>query len=181
MLRAFVAIEIPSALRRSLHDTSLEIGSKWADNAVRWVPPENIHLTLRFLGDTKEGQVAALRSGLDEIADDESPFALQLDHTGAFPNLRRPRVIWVGLVDAEERLPPLQRLVERLVRSLGWERERGKTKYSPHVTLGRVRPRSRPPGEEWFTRPPASRFTVEGLSLLRSELRQSGAKGLRRN
>ena len=140
-----------------------------------WVPPENIHLTLRFLGEVEDGLLAALRSGLDEIADDESPFALQLGHTGAFPNLRQPRVIWVGLVDAEEWLLPLQKLVESLVRSQGWECERAK-KFSPHLTLGRVRPKSRPPRGEWVVHPPASRFTVEGLSLVRSELKHSGAE-----
>ena len=139
---------------------------------MRWVRPAGIHLTLRFLGDAPAEQVAAVRAGLDQAAVQCAPFELHLKNLGCFPNLRRPRVIWVGLEDPEERLGELQKAVEEQVRSLGWEPE--ERTFRPHLTLGRVR--QRPPEDTWVQQPPDLGFRAEAIELIQSHLKPSGAE-----
>ena len=141
---------------------------------MRWVRPAGIHLTLRFLGDAPAEQVAAVRAGLDQVAVQCAPFELHLKSLGCFPNLRRPRVIWVGLEDPEERLRELQRAVEEQVRSLGWELE--ERTFRPYLTLGRVRQRQRSSEATWARQPPGGpefsggghRIDPESLETFRS-------------
>ena len=98
-----------------------EVRPHW--RAVRWVKPENVHLTLRFLGATAADQLEELKTALAALAAMVEPFELQLAAMGCFPNVRRPRVIWVGLAGAEDQLLALQRAVEQVVVDLGWQRE----------------------------------------------------------
>jgi len=105
-------------------------------SGVRWVRPANLHLTLRFLGDAVDRNVLmALDRNLTEIAAQTSPFMLHARGTGAFPNLDRPRTIWVGLVS--EQLVRLARQVEDTAVEVGFAPEGGP--YTPHLTIGRVR------------------------------------------
>ena len=141
---------------------------------MRWVRSAGIHLALRFLGDAPAEQVAAVRAGLDQVAVQCAPFELHLKSLGCFPNLRRPRVIWVGLEDPEERLGELQKAVEEQVRSLGWEPE--ERTFRPHLTLGRVRQRQRSPEDTWVQQPPGLGFRAEAIELIQSHLKPSGAE-----
>ena len=115
-----------------------------------------------------------MRTGLDQMAVQCTPFELNLKSLGCFPNLRRPRVIWVGLEDPEERLRALQKAVEEQVRSLGWEPE--ERAFRPHLTLGRVRPRQRLPEGTWVQQPPKMVFRAEAIELIQSHLMPSGAE-----
>ena len=173
--RTFVAIELPADLRDRLSHSAFTMAGKWADGGLRPVASDNIHLTLRFLGDTDVEKVAAVIGGLDEIAAKQATFLVTTDQVGGFPNLRRPRVIWAGLTDPDAQLTTLNRQVERLVQSLGWERERGK-RFSPHLTLARVRQRSRPPVDSWVTERPETPFRVEAICLIESVLKSGGAE-----
>ena len=172
--RTFIAIRLSDEVLELLGELSAQVARAWPEQSVRWVKPEGMHLTLRFLGDTEEEQVSALAAGLDEVADASAPFALHLEGMGCFPNPRRPRVIWVGLQDFEEQLLPLQKVAELLARSRGWERE--KRVFKPHLTLGRVRERAAPPAGEWMREPPALSFQVEAIELIESRLQSSGAE-----
>ncbi len=138
MLRTFIAVRLPEPVLEALGKLAAGVAQDWPPRGVRWVRAEGIHLTLRFLGDTEEEQIAALKLGLDEAVAGFAPFELCFGDMGCFPNVRRPRVIWAGVADAGERLAPLQKAVERMVRAQGWEREQGKA-FRPHLTLGRVR------------------------------------------
>lgn len=172
MLRTFVAVELPEPVRSRLAEVAGALKRQWPADSVRWSRPEGIHLTLRFLGDTRPDQVAGLGEGLDRIAAAQQPFELVLGELGAFPDAGRPRVLWVGLVDPQGSLRLLQRSVEELARSLGWEKER--QAFAPHLTLGRVKPKARAPSR-WGAEAPVARFRAEALSLMESQLKPTGA------
>jgi len=107
---------------------------------ISWVKPQNIHLTLRFLGETEEERVGKITSEIDRIAADFSSVTTQISNLGGFPNLRKPRVIWVGLDESIEPLAKMARQIELAMRELRFEKEKP---FRAHLTLGRVRdPRS---------------------------------------
>jgi len=174
--RTFVAIELPAPVRDELARVADALAGQWPAGSVRWTRPEGIHLTLRFLGDTRPDQVEELGAGLERIAADHAPFDLELGEVGAFPTASRPRVLWVGVKDPGEALRPVQQAVEELARSLGWDRER--QSYKPHLTLGRVRDRARPPGP-WQVAVGRACFRAAGLVLMESLLKPTGAEYVR--
>ena len=178
MIRTFVAIELPPPIRAGLAEWSQRLHGCWPDGAVRWVPADGMHLTLRFLGATEEERVPALAAGLDGIAADQSAFDIEFSDLGGFPSLRRARVVWVGLREADEQvLAPLQKKVERLARRLGWQHER--QRYKPHITLGRLRGKGEQRGRFGETgppSPPAHEFAMTGMTLFHSDLTPTGAE-----
>ncbi len=168
MIRTFVAAPLPEVVRAALGELAQQLAAH--SQGVRWVRPENIHLTLRFLGDTDPEQVPALSKGLDEIAAPQPPFPMRLGGVGAFPNWKRPRVVWVGLEEEGEQLQKLRRAVERLARSLRWERET--QEFKPHLTLGRVREGRSISQGEWAV-PPLD-FPIDRVELIESRLKPTG-------
>ena len=135
LLRAFIAVEIPLVIRETLYKAVAPL-KKDIGEAVRWVSIENMHLTLKFLGDVSDSNVEILSEMLRAEADLFHCFELRLRGLGAFPNLKRPRVIYSG-IEAPATLEALQRGIESASRRLGYESEqRG---FSPHLTIGRVR------------------------------------------
>lgn len=133
-LRCFIAIELPEGLRKRISEVSERLRSTDAD--VRWVRPEGMHLTLKFLGSTPEELVPEIKRKLTEAMRGHRKMRLRLSGAGVFPNERRPRVVWIGLVDSD-RLVGLQRDVETAMEALGFEPE-GRP-FTPHLTLGRLR------------------------------------------
>src|SRR3972149_1423476 len=93
-IRTFIAIELSDAVRRALGDLQLQLKGERAGRFVRWVAPENIHLTLKFLGAVDAGKLSALQPAIAEACAGIPPFALMLAGIGAFPNTRRPNVVW---------------------------------------------------------------------------------------
>jgi len=172
--RTFIAVQIPASVREVLDELTGLMAPAWPPGAVRWGKTDNLHLTLRFLGDTSEETIPRLVDGLEAIVADEPAFEVMLDTIGTFPGRGRPRVIWVGLADPDGRLTPLQKQVARLARSLGWEREQ--QQFKPHLTLGRVRPGATPPAGDWSRPVPRAAFAVDGLALVESQLKPSGAE-----
>ena len=171
--RTFVAIELPDPVRRALAEVAGELRRQWPGGSVRWVRPEGTHLTLRFLGDTDPHQVEELADGLARAAAAHQPMDLSLGAVGAFPNRRRPRVIWVGVKQGGGELAALQRAIEELARDRGWKAEF--QAFVPHLTLGRVKPRTRPPAE-WGIEVPASSFRAGAVALMESLLKPTGAE-----
>lgn len=136
-MRLFTALPLPDYIEQKLGDISdllKEQGGK-----VRWVPAENIHLTVRFLGETEDERVPKLVRVLDEIVPQFDPAVVVIDRLGGFPNIRKPRVIWAGLAEDDnvERLTKMTRQIELAVRKLRFEPE--KKGFKPHLTLGRVK------------------------------------------
>jgi 2'-5' RNA ligase len=151
-----------------------EAGAK----AVKWVREENIHLTLRFIGELPETEVPDLESRLASEARRAHPFHLHLAEPGCFPNATAPRVIWVGLKGELERLSALQAGVERASSSWGKPEHRP---FHPHITLGRVTTRSssalRRIGSwiDGLAAPELSSWMVSEVQLIRSVLGSSGS------
>ena len=135
LLRAFIAVEIPLEIREAIGRAAAPL-QKGIGSVVRWVPTETLHLTLKFLGDVSPANVDMLSQMLRAEADLFTSFDLDLSGIGSFPNLKRPRVIFIG-IQAPPMLEALQRGIESASRRLGYEsEERG---FSPHLTIGRVR------------------------------------------
>lgn len=139
----------------------------------KWVPPENLHLTVRFLGEVDERMLGELESLARGVAREFSPFTLELDVLSAFPSPRRARVLWVGAARGEEGFVELAQAVEGEVRALGLKPETKAPKA--HVTLARFRsPRDLGEliGKVNFGAPLP--VEVRELTLMRSQLRPEG-------
>lgn len=133
-IRSFIALELSEDLREQL--TSLLKRLRQTNAAVKWVEPENLHLTLKFLGEVPEEQIEAIVEALRTVAQRTELFLFTARGVGGFPDLRRPRVLWVG-VEAAQPLMRLQKLVEGAMEQLGFAPER--RAYHPHIALGRVK------------------------------------------
>lgn len=174
-IRAFIAIELPGDVSNALGDTRRILSSRLEQGGIRWVKTSNIHLTLRFLGNAKSDQLPALYKGLDIVAEDNNPFSLDLDVLGCFPNVRRPRVVWVGLAGEIGKLNLLYSSIEEVLATLGWEPE-GRD-FHPHLTLGRVKESGRVVNSQlpWGEVLANGRIDVQAIHLIESQLLPTGA------
>ncbi len=175
-MRVFVAVRIPVRIQREL----ARLVRQLAETAipVRWVPPENMHLTLRFLGEQTEERRRFIVEALARAAEDSIPFTVSFGSVGAFPSPRRPRVIWIA-IDSAPRLRVLRGSVEIQLARAGF----GKvdSPFHPHVTLGRATRGSEPGAFREFAS--ASRYLgisgdlrVSSIDLVRSHLQSSGVQ-----
>jgi len=135
-IRSFISLPISDQVRDILRKTINEIDGVIQDK-IRWVRPEGIHLTLKFMGDINTDKIDALLLLLPEVATEVTPFELTLSELGCFPNNRRPRVLWAGVKGDLSTLQNLHLAVDNVVEKVGLPRER--RGFSPHLTLGRVR------------------------------------------
>lgn len=174
-IRTFIALHLPTAVEQTLLDTIGQHRPRFPTGSVRWVRPEQLHLTLRFLGETAVSHLPALQQGLDHIATHHAPLSLRLSDLGCFPTCQRPRVFWVGLEGELERLHALQQEIEGLVNQLGWARE--KRPFSPHLTLGRIKDARQLQGATWRGAPASGdkQMQLTEVALVESQLRPGGA------
>jgi len=172
-IRAFIAIDLPPAVKAALADVAATLGGRVPRGVVRWVRPEQMHLTLRFLGDTPTDRLPALAAALDALAAGHAPFALRLTGVGCFPNARRPRVVWVGLGGEEAKLTALAAALEAALRPLGWPPE--DRPFRAHLTLGRVKDEQAAQGIDWSAAVPALEVPVTAVHLIESQLRPDGS------
>jgi len=178
-VRAFIAIELPSQTKAAL--SQLQDNLKTSKSAaVKWVAPEGIHLTLKFLGNVDEAEIPALNKALSEAVKGIAPFYLELGEPGTFPSSQAPRVVWIGVGGEIEPLRTLHNNIDRVLTPLGFPLE--KRAFSPHLTLGRVREEALPGENRRLGESVAalktgakSSFRVESLSLMRSRLTKEGA------
>lgn len=133
-IRSFIAIDLNPEIQRKLGEVIHQLKPASA-NVVRWVPENNIHITLKFLGDTSPANVEILKKILTVEANQVQPFDLKIEGVGAFPSIRRPRVIWVG-IETPPVLFALQRAIDVETQRLGYTPE--DRPFSPHLTLGRL-------------------------------------------
>jgi 2'-5' RNA ligase len=180
ILRTFIAIELAEPLRIALRDVQEKLKRQMPPGGIKWVSPDGIHLTLKFLGDTPRSRVVEIESALQVACAGLEPFEFSVEGRGCFPNFRRPRVIWVAVREKSGVLTRLQAAVERTVAPLGWPTE-GRS-FSPHLTLGRVAK-----GADDRTTAAVGQAVekcvveqiglqqVTGVSLIQSDLRPTGA------
>jgi len=144
--RLFVALEPPEAVRRRVAALAVELrrAAGRAAEDVRWVPPENVHLTLQFLGAVPQERVADVEAAVRAAAGQVRPLSLEVRGAGGFPNARRPRVLWAGLEGDTAPLAELVRDLGRRLAPLGFPPE--ERPFSAHLTLGRARDTRGAPG-----------------------------------
>jgi RNA 2',3'-cyclic 3'-phosphodiesterase len=136
MLRCFIAVELPVGVQQAIRSASAEARSALGPETVRWVPEQNIHLTLKFLGDTAPTSLEPIEAALRAEVPQYRAFNVELQGLGAFPSVKRARVLWIGL-EAPSTLASLQHALDAATTRLGYvSEERG---FSPHLTIGRVR------------------------------------------
>ena len=133
--RTFVAVEMPEDVQKEFREVQTTL--RRTDAHVKWVEPHNIHVTLKFLGDVAEDHLEGLYQGVTEGVRGIQPFEINLSQLGAFPNFKRPRVIWIGVEAGKEKLVQLQKQVEDSISHHGFPKEN--RKFSPHLTIGRVK------------------------------------------
>ena len=137
MVRTFMAVELAPEIRSALAALQARLAHGPGGAAGRWIKPEGIHLTLKFLGDVDTRRLPDLYGATDRACASQAPFEVQVAGLGCFPNVRRPRVVWVGIVDQSGLLAALQRDIERACAALGYAPE--ERAFTPHLTLARVR------------------------------------------
>lgn len=174
-LRCFIAIELPHELRERIGNALAPIAQA---REVKWVRPENIHITLKFLGSVPEQKIEDITAGIRRAAKDSGQITVRVRGAGAFPNTRRPSVLWLGL-DASGALIELHARLEREMEQLGFSPE-GR-EFSAHLTVGRVRKGSRATkrtmaGFEALEGEEFGSFVAASIALIKSELRPKGPK-----
>lgn len=136
-IRTFIAIELNDALQRALAQVQAHLQRDPVARVVRWVASENIHLTLKFLGDVDAGHIPALERIIARVCSEFAPFTLTIGGAGAFPNIRKPNVIWVGVRGQVDTAARLAERIDAACATLGFARE--ERAFTPHLTLGRVK------------------------------------------
>lgn len=136
VIRTFIAIHLPAEVRQRLGQFQEQLRRAAPGEGVRWTEPDQIHLTLRFLGNVPEAELPQLSQALALACQAAAPFGLEAQGAGAFPDLKRPRVLWVGLGGAVAALAQLQAAVLEATRTWGELEDRP---FHPHLTLGRVK------------------------------------------
>lgn len=177
-IRSFVAVELPPAIQQHLEAIIGKLKGP-RTQVVRWVPVNNIHLTIKFLGDVSPINMDLLKNMLKAEVSQQHAFTFTVGGLGAFPSPKRPRVIWVG-VAAPPQLNSLVHLVEAETNKLGYANE--ERPFSPHLTLGRISQSATPDqvrqAAEAIAQLPVGQLgsvEVREVVLFKSDLRSSGA------
>lgn len=177
--RMFIAIELPDNLVRAIEKLQNSLRRAIPGRAAKWVSPEGIHLTLKFLGDVQVSRIDEVVREMRAALEGHQSFYLNVEGLGCFPNLRNPRVLWLGLTGGVRELAALQNDIEQFVAPLGFPTE--DRPFHPHLTLARTAREARR-DEIAAIGQAAERgvgtlggWRVDGVSLMRSQLRPSGA------
>jgi RNA 2',3'-cyclic 3'-phosphodiesterase len=177
--RFFIAVLIPVQIKSEMAAVQAELQTKLPKGSVTWTKPEQLHVTLRFLGKVAVDQVSTLKAQVASALKCSAPFELCAERVGAFPDTRFPRVLWVGLNDTEGKLTQIHTLVEGAVRQ--FSPQEGHERFYAHATLGRVKhlgARDKKSLCDLLSRLSQRSFgkwCVNEVELMRSELSSQGA------
>jgi RNA 2',3'-cyclic 3'-phosphodiesterase len=177
-IRSFIAIELPAEVKQSLTGLQLKLKPS-GGNALKWVEPRNIHLTLQFLGDVDTDKIPNINAAMESAVKGIPPFSFKVSGLGVFPNRQRMRVVWAGLTGDLEKLGNLQKNIEEALKPLGFTPD-GKG-FSPHLTIARVRDFARPEdlqklsgALEKTVYDAGQTVTVNSINLMKSQLTREG-------
>lgn len=174
LIRAFLAIELPKLILNRLKEVQQELRESQAD--VRWVDPNSIHLTLKFFGNVEEKEIESIMKSIEKPVQRTPLFSLKVQGMGGFPDLKNPRVLWIGLEESGDILSSLYKELEKELEKIGFKPE--DRPFHPHLTLGRVKsPRGKAfllekikkYKDEFF-----GEFQAERVILFKSDLRPTG-------
>lgn len=178
-IRSFIAVELPEEVKSGLRHLQKEL--KLPEHTfVKWVAPESIHLTLKFLANISPQKVSEITRVMEQASQEVSPFQLEIAEVGAFPNLKQPRVLWLGIRGEVDKLVAWQKRIDNGLVPLGFAKET--RPFTPHLTLARLRegvsPQDRRDFGELVLKTPIEvsyKVRVTSLSLMRSQLLPGGA------
>ncbi|HEY0068673.1 MAG TPA: RNA 2',3'-cyclic phosphodiesterase [Chloroflexia bacterium] len=181
--RLFVAIELPPNIIQVIEGIQGQTRENLGEAAglLRWSRPESIHITLQFLGEVPTARIPSITEALQQACATAVPFSLEVGGLGAFPNVRRPRVVWVGLGGETGAAADLASAVQGTLGSLGFKQDKP---FSPHMTIARARegnaisrlaPLSRVLSLTGTVLPEQASFQVNGVSLMQSFMQSGGS------
>ncbi len=134
-LRTFIAVDLPGEVVSRAQRLGRELGE--GADGIKWVEPQSMHLTLKFLGDVRENETYEICQAIDRAVKPLAAFDVDCRGAGAFPNLERPRTLWIGVGQESEPLAHLHAAIEDAMADLGFHRE--PKRFRPHLTIGRVK------------------------------------------
>jgi 2'-5' RNA ligase len=179
VIRAFIALDLPPEIIDCLEQITNQLQEQMGDVPVRWVAAQNIHLTLKFLGDVSVTNIKVLTELLESETISQKPMVISVGGVGAYPKVRSPRVIWVGIESPQELLA-LQRGIDAQTARIGYTPDL--RAFSPHLTLGRVSRNASPQEVRKIGDVLASQKVgflgvarIHAVHLYRSDLKPSGA------
>ncbi len=178
-IRLFVAIELPDDVKQELEQFQSKLKHFGLQN-LKWVAPEGLHITLKFLGPTQINMVPDIRTALDKVSDRFNPVDMGIKGLGAFPSLSRAQVLWVGLSGESGRLQMIAREVDSELITLGFGKE--KRGFIPHLTIARMRTRITPADQQALVEAVNNAtfninnpLRIRSISLMQSQLTPVGA------
>ncbi len=178
-IRSFIAIELPDELGLELTQLEAQLKSD-KQPGVKWVDPDGIHLTLKFLGNITADRIEGITRAIEEAVRGISPFQLKVKELGVFPNFKRVQVAWVGVSGEVDKLAQLQKRIESNLTPLGFAPE--SRLFKPHLTLARLRAQTSLDERQRFgqvivntTFEAACTIEVDAISLMKSQLTKEGA------
>ena len=171
-IRAFIAIHLPQDVKDYLRALTTDLAGQVPRGAVRWVKPDRMHLTLRFIGETEKNLLPELGCALDDVAARQQQFRLHLQGFGCFPNCKRPRVLWAGVGGDLKAAGRLKADIDAALVPLGWEAEN--RPFRPHLTVGRVKDSRKVSGQRWPDEVNPLVIPSDSIHLIESELTPIG-------
>jgi 2'-5' RNA ligase len=173
-LRTFICLQLDQTLRSNLETFHQELLEQ--DWPMRWISVGNIHLTLKFLGDTDQNKIDYIEKALQRAVQNIDPFSVKVKGVGVFPNPAKPRIFWIGLENIDN-LITLQRKVDQELALIGFEPE--KRKFRPHLTAGRVKRGKRliqvKPIIDRYKDHEFGNLIADKVTLMQSDLQPTGA------
>ncbi|KPJ74444.1 hypothetical protein AMJ52_00610 [candidate division TA06 bacterium DG_78] len=133
-MRTFIAIEVPEKIRKEIDDVVTD--EKKRGLPIKWVKCENLHITLKFLGEIDEYKKKEILPALQKLTNEVTPFHISLESIGCFPTPKNPRVVWVGVIQGKEKLCSIAQNVETALAGCGFKEEK---RFHPHLTIGRIK------------------------------------------
>jgi 2'-5' RNA ligase len=179
LIRAFIALPIPEAVKDEIERVQVELRNVLPQKSVRWTKRDQLHLTLKFLGNVEPSRLRELTESLREACAGFPALKLRAERIGCFPSLRFPRVVWIWVHDDTEQLRGLQQRVESAIEKFAEGKE--EKAFTGHVTIARINAIKRPKAEALaktahaLTSRHFGDWTANEVRLMRSELAQSGA------
>lgn len=174
-MRLFIAVPLPEKIQNQIFQESSDL--RGSDAPIHWIPHENLHLTLKFLGEVPADRIQKIQDSMINAVKDFHPFEINFAGVGAFPSLTHPRVIWVGTTEGQETLAKLAKELENQLEVLGFSKE--ERPYKSHLTIGRVRERKSVKDFKekavTFEKTSFAGFSVNMISLMQSILSPKGA------
>ena len=177
--RLFIAVTLPEAVKDAIEKAQAQLRRVAPEGRVRWTRRDQLHVTLRFLGNVEAGRGGPLTEALQACCHEFAPLHLRAEQIGFFPDSRFPRVVWVGVRDAQDKLRLLQGAVQAA--TAAFTTEKAEERFAGHVTLGRIKGLRRPEAETLAgvaaraAERPFGQWVAKEIEIIRSELSPKGA------